>query len=367
MSKNQIGKQPETTTGAAPVLTSGDTLSPFAERGTGSALRPQVPSIIGDGGEDMVEYTQSPVMGRVLAAAQRLASTTVTVRILGESGSGKTWLARLIHGWSGRKGECVVVDVGQLAPTLAESELFGHEKGAFTGAHQRKIGLFERAKGGTVFIDEIGDLPPDLQLKLLRVLEEGVVRRVGGTVEIPVDVRVICATWRDLDAMVAAGTFRTDLMSRLGVPVTMPPLRQRREDMPMILDGYALTDGARELLLSHPYDWPGNVRELTTLADTAAQAGLSADELRALLPTPRPAREVVTPAARRAAVLAAVARDGEVRTAQVAQMLGMRLDCASRFLARMVKDDLLASKGRGLFAPTLRQVCANSDSDTEVV
>lgn len=353
MSKNQIGKQPETTTGAAPVLTSGDTLPPSAERGTGSALRPQVPSIIGDGGEDMVEYTQSPVMGRVLGLARRIAPTTAPLMILGESGTGKTWLAERIHEWSGRKGRLVVVDAGQLAASVAESELFGHERGAFTGASSRRRGMFEQAQGGTIFLDEIGDLPPDLQPKLLRVLESGRVRRVGASAEVEVDVRVVAATCRDMGALIGRGLFRVDLWHRLAtVSVTMPPLRQRREDMPMILGQVkGLPDGVREVLLSHPCDWSGNLRELLGVARVAAACGMTADEVRPMLP--RAVERVVqgvAPSLRRDVVVEMVRRQGAVRTGEVAAALGILAQDASRMLGRMVELGMVVRRGRGVYA-----------------
>lgn len=356
----------------APVHTPADTSRPTAGglwgRGTGSALLPQVPSIIGEGEQSMNEYTDSPVMGQVLGLAQQIAPATVPMMILGESGTGKSWLAQLIHEWSGRKGRLVVVDAGQLAASVAESELFGHEKGAFTGAVSRKLGLFEQAQGGTIFLDEIGDLPLELQPKLLRVLEASVVRRVGATSEVSVDVRVVAATCRNIQDMMRRGTFRADLWYRLAaVCVTMPALRQRREDMPRLLDGVrGLRADVRDLILAHPSDWPGNVRELLLLASTAAQAGLGADAVRPMLPptATAPVEARVAPALRRAVVLEMARRSGEVRTGQVAQALGMRLDNASRLLAGLVRRGELVATGRGMFAATCRQLVGNTKGDS---
>lgn len=316
----------------------------------------------------MDEMTRSPVMGQVLGLARRIAPTTAAMMILGESGTGKTWLAERIHEWSGRKGRLVVVDAGQLAASVAESELFGHERGAFTGATGRRAGLFEQAQGGTIFLDEIGDLPLDLQPKLLRVLESGRVRRVGASAEVEVDVRVVAATCRDMAAMIGRGQFRVDLWHRLAsVSVTMPPLRQRREDMPMILDGVrGLPDDVREVLLSHPCDWSGNLRELLGVARVAAACGMTADEVRPMLP--RAVERVVqgvAPSLRREVVVEMARRQGAVRTGEVAAALGMRADCAARLLARMVRRGELRLRSRGVFAPSLRQVCAKKESDNQ--
>jgi DNA-binding NtrC family response regulator len=310
----------------------------------------------------MDEHTNSPVMGRVLGLARRVALTMVPMMILGESGTGKSWLAQHIHDWSGRPGRLVVVDAGQLAASVAESELFGHETGAFTGATSRKLGLFEQAQGGTIFLDEVGDLPLELQPKLLRVLEAGMVRRVGATSEVGVDVRVIAATCRDVREMMRRGSFRQDLWYRLAaISLTMPPLRQRREDIPRLLDGFALAADVRDIILSHPTDWPGNVRELLWVASAAAQAELTVDEVRPMLP-PCAGADVerrVAPALRRAVVLEMARQAGEVRTGQVAQALGMRVDNASRLLAGLVKSGALVATGHGMFAATCRQLADN--------
>ncbi len=213
----------------------------------------------------------------------RVAPTHSTVLILGETGTGKELVARAVHRSSLRADRLMVkVDCGALPPTLIESELFGHEKGAFTGAIQRKLGLFELADGGTIFLDEIGDLPIELQAKLLRVLQEGEFVRIGSTEMQTVDVRVIAATNRPLDEAMRTGDFRPDLYYRLSVfPIEIPPLRNRREDIPILVHhflektsrklGRAVLTVPNELMESFiAYDWPGNVRELENLIECAA-------------------------------------------------------------------------------------------------
>src|SRR5689334_1938846 len=208
----------------------------------------------------------------VLRMVSRLKDTRTPVLISGESGTGKELVARAIH-FRGAMAQTpfVAVDCGSLVPTLMESELFGYEKGAFTGAIKSKSGLFQAADGGTIFLDEIGELPLEMQAKLLRVLQEKEVRPVGSNEKVNVDVRVIAATNRDLEAAYRAGTFRKDLYFRLNVvTVHLPRLRDRRSDIPMLvhhfLDRYApdshlqVTAAAMKSLLS--YEWPGNIREL---------------------------------------------------------------------------------------------------------
>ena len=203
-----------------------------------------------------------------------------TVLILGESGVGKDCVARYIHHHSNRNLDpFVVVDCGSLGESLIESELFGYEKGAFTGADRRKVGLIESANHGTLFIDEIGELPLQLQTKLLRVLETGTIRRIGGTEYIKVDVRIIAATNRDPQQMVQNKEFRQDLYYRLSAfPVTVPPLKDRLEDIPELAEFFLkqLEDGDNQLPLSPEviekllkYDYPGNVRELRNLIERA--------------------------------------------------------------------------------------------------
>jgi two-component system, NtrC family, response regulator GlrR len=215
---------------------------------------------------------ESEAMRRIFALAEKVAQTDATVLIEGETGCGKGLLAEAIHDASARAGNSfTLVDCASLPAALIESELFGHEKGAFTGAEGRRIGLFETAGGGTVFLDEVGELPIDLQPKLLRVVESHTVARVGSTQRVPVDFRLIAATNRDLRSSVNRGTFRADLLYRLnGVRLVIPPLRDRREDIPLLLAHfYAQLTGVPDrqpppelVSLAMQSDWPGNVREL---------------------------------------------------------------------------------------------------------
>jgi DNA-binding NtrC family response regulator len=219
----------------------------------------------------------------VLRMISRLKDTRTPVLISGESGTGKELAARAIHFRGAMaKTPFVAVDCGSLVPTLMESELFGYEKGAFTGATKSKAGLFQAADGGTIFLDEIGELPLEMQAKLLRVLQEKEVRPVGSNEKVNVDVRVIAATNRDLEAAYRGGTFRKDLYFRLNVvTVHLPPLRERRSDIPVLvhhfLDRYAkgahiqVTAAAMKSLLH--YEWPGNVRELENCIARAVTLG----------------------------------------------------------------------------------------------
>ncbi len=224
----------------------------------------------------------SPQMQRVAAKIEQIAPTRATVLIEGESGTGKEVVAHTLHDLSGRPGEkFVAVNCAALSPQLLESELFGHEKGAFTGASQRRVGRFEQAHGGTLFLDEIGEIDATTQVKLLRALSERTVERVGSNSPIKVDVRVIAATNRRLVEMVAEGDFREDLYFRLNVlGILMPPLRERREDIVLLansfLSEFAKENGREEKPLTEAamaklksYDWPGNVRELRTAIEHA--------------------------------------------------------------------------------------------------
>jgi DNA-binding NtrC family response regulator len=224
----------------------------------------------------------SPAMRAIFSRIDRVAKTDATVLIHGETGSGKEVVAWSIYEASRRKdGPFVVVDCGGIAPTLIESELFGHEKGSFTGAHQRRVGAFERAHGGTLFLDELGELSLELQPKLLRALERREVQRVGGDKPIPIDVRIIAATNRDLRGMVARGEFREDLYYRLAVvTLELPPLRERRDDIPVLVDHFltgmgltraALPEAAMDRFLEH--SWPGNARELKNAVERAVVLG----------------------------------------------------------------------------------------------
>lgn len=222
---------------------------------------------------------QSQAMHALFDVLGRLAATDVTITLVGETGVGKDLLAQGIHqGSTRRQGPFVVFDCGAVAANLAESELFGHERGSFTGAVTAHVGAFERAHGGTLFLDEVGEMPLDLQPRLLRVIETRRVRRVGGRTDRPIDVRVVAATNRDLQGEVSANRFRQDLYYRLGAAlVPVPPLRERLDDLPLLIRslinelGYPevrVSDRALDLLASHR--WPGNVRELKNVLACAA-------------------------------------------------------------------------------------------------
>ena len=220
---------------------------------------------------------ESRAMRAVFSQLLKVAATDATVLLLGESGVGKELAALSLHEKSGRaKGPFVAVNCAAIPEGLLESELFGHERGAFTGAVSRKIGKFEKAAQGTLFLDEIGDMPPETQAKILRAIESRQFERVGGTAPLRLHVRVVAATHRDLPEMIRQGRFREDLYHRLNVfPVRLPPLRERREDIPLLagrfLEGFRpgalLSVEALQRLLAH--DWPGNVRELKNVLERA--------------------------------------------------------------------------------------------------
>jgi len=222
---------------------------------------------------------ESVSMKKVISLTGKVSESDSTVLILGESGTGKELIATTIHYQSGRKGKPLVkVNCAALPEGLIESELFGHERGAFTGALKRKPGRFELANGGTIFLDEIGDLPPSTQAKILRVIQERQFERIGGTATLTVDVRIIAATNKDLQEEVKAGRFRENLYYRLNViPITLPPLRERKEDIPNLIE--FLMDKCKGKLSRHArfskeavdtllaYDYPGNVRELANIIE----------------------------------------------------------------------------------------------------
>jgi len=219
-------------------------------------------------------------MRRVFELIERVAPSDAAVAILGDTGTGKELVARALHARSPRApGPFIPVNCSAIAETLMESELFGHERGAFSGAERMRKGAFEEAHGGTIFLDEIGELPFDLQAKLLRVLELGEVKRVGASRPLNVEVRVVAATHRDLRAQVRAGKFREDLFYRLCVvPITVPPLRQRRGDIRLLAEtflaasaprGLSLRWSAEALAQLEGYDWPGNVRQLRNVVQRA--------------------------------------------------------------------------------------------------
>jgi two-component system, NtrC family, nitrogen regulation response regulator NtrX len=245
-----------------------------------------------------------PVMERLLAQVERVAASESRVAILGETGTGKELIARTIHQKSARRaGPFVTLNCAAVPAELIESELFGHEKGSFTGAAGRHIGKFEQAAGGTLFLDEIGDMPLAMQSKLLRVLEEGEVERVGGDKPIPVDARVVVATHRNLEEMVKQGTFRADLFHRVYVfPITLPALRERKEEIPALVEYFAAQVAAQNgwrpkhfsaeaLELLKRYAWPGNVRELRNVVERVLLLSegdtITGEEMNLALPSAR--------------------------------------------------------------------------------
>lgn len=245
---------------------------------------------------------QSPVMERLMAQIRRVAASETRVCILGETGTGKELVARTLHENSPRHtGPFITLNCAAVPAELIESELFGHEKGAFTGASARHTGKFEQAHGGTLFLDEIGDMPLTMQAKLLRVLEEGEVERVGGDKPVRVDTRVIVATHRNLEELVKQNAFRQDLFHRIYVfPLTLPALRERVDDIPMLAEHFARQVSAQNGWKEKPiepaairelqqYSWPGNVRELRNVVERllliAGGESVTADDVRMALPS----------------------------------------------------------------------------------
>jgi two-component system response regulator HydG len=309
----------------------------------------------------------SPQMIELMKQAARVAPTPATVLVVGETGTGKERVARLVHEYSTRAaGRFVAVNCGSLAEGLLESELFGHVKGAFTGAIAARPGLFREAAGGTLFLDEVGDVSPALQVRLLRALQEREVVPVGAEAPVPVDVRLIAATRRDLPAMVRAGTFREDLFYRLHVvTLALPPLRERRQDLPALVDHFlrltasrlgrgpiGIEPGAQAALLA--YDWPGNVRELENVIERAvvlaAHDVLSADDLPSEMrggpaPVPGPPRGELLPLEEvdRRHVLRVLEAVGGNRE-EAARILGISRRTLSRMAQRWTLPD---SRTRG--------------------
>jgi DNA-binding NtrC family response regulator len=296
-------------------------------------------------------------MNRALDSARKAANSNSTVLLLGESGTGKEVFAHAIHNWSERKDKpFVAINCVGLSRELLESELFGHEKGAFTGANELKKGKIELAHGGTVFLDEVGDISAELQTKLLRFLQEREFERVGGIKPISVDVRIIAATNRDLENALQTGRFRADLFYRLNVvPIALPPLRQRREDVPVLaayfLQRFAIetkkrfaeiSSEAEESLLA--YDWPGNVRELANVIERAVVLGQGPELTLLDLPAnvvaaaPGPVRENsnyhdAVDAYRRELIAKALEQTQGSRAA-AAKMLGLQ----RTYLSRLIKS-----------------------------
>lgn len=235
-------------------------------------------------GKNQVQETtkiiyRSEVMAKLMNLVDRVASSQATVLVLGDSGTGKELIARSIHEKSNRRNKpFVAINCGALRETLLESELFGHEKGAFTGAYTRKIGLAEVANGGTLFLDEIGELSPGIQAKLLRFIQEGEIFRVGGKDPIKVDIRLVSATNKDLETEVGKGRFREDLFYRVNtITINVPSLKQRKDDIPLLVEHFFKMNsgvapqrnhvGEEAMQILMRYDWPGNIRELQNICE----------------------------------------------------------------------------------------------------
>ena len=300
---------------------------------------------------------RSPAMLATMETVLQAAPSTATVLLNGESGTGKELLAHAIHEHSARMGgPFVVVNCAALPETILESELFGYEKGAFTGATQRKEGRVERAHGGTLFLDEVGELSAPVQAKLLRVLQENEIERLGGSQTITVDFRLVAATNRDLEAMVQDGSFREDLFYRLNViGIRLPPLRDRPEDIPLIADHFVrhyakkngkglggITDDARQLMAN--YRWPGNVRELENVMERAVVLSRNETIGASDLPTP---------------IQQAQAQPGEIKREgrKVLIPIGTKLDEVERV---MIRETLAETKGDKSLAAQLLGIAART-------
>jgi DNA-binding NtrC family response regulator len=302
---------------------------------------------------------RSPAMRRIFALLPRIAASDSTVLLEGETGTGKGLLAEAIHQGSARaRGPLVVVDCSSIPPTLIESELFGHEKGSFTGAHVARQGAFEAARGGTIFLDEVGELPLDMQPKLLRALEERLIKRIGATEAVRLDVRVLAATNRDLRQEVNRGAFRSDLFYRLNiVRLRIPPLRERREDIPFLVAHFYkqfVTEGdpnppAELVATLTRQDWPGNVRELRSAVERSVLLG-DPELWRELAAAPEPAEGAAAQGAPdeldfdpslsfRAVKERAVARWERAYVKELVRRSGGNLSRAARF-ARMDRNHL---------------------------
>jgi DNA-binding NtrC family response regulator len=314
-----------------------------------------------DGGDAGSFVGESRAMREVLALVERVAPSRASVVVTGESGTGKEMVARAVHQLSGRRDKAfVAINCSAIPASLMESEIFGHERGAFTGADQRRLGCFELADGGTLFLDEVGEIPLELQAKFLRVLEEGRLRRLGGRHEVEVDVRVVAATNRDLRELVRQGSFREDLFFRLNVfHLPLPPLRDRPEDVPALVEQfvrrYAAEAGKevtgvspRALRLLRDHRWPGNIRELRNCIERAVLLCDGTQLTEAHLPP-----EIVAPAGEaslrlpmgmrlrdvaRAYIEATLARHGGSRT-RTAQALGIGEKTLYNKLLRYAADD----------------------------
>ena len=319
----------------------------------GPKVRVPVHGIVGD----------CPEIRQMLREVRRYAKTSLPALVLGETGTGKELVARELHRASGRDGDFVPVSCPNLPSHLVESELFGHRRGAFTGAVGHRTGAFEAANGGTLFLDEIGDMPLDLQAKLLRVLQEGVIGRLGETREIRVDVRVVAATWRNLPQLIEEGKFREDLYNRLAYCIVeIPPLRDRGHDVTSItrallvkarekhgLPRRALSQEAIQVLRSQP--WPGNVRELERVLYRAVATGcgrsLRAEDLLRALGAATPLRVVGEAAGFPASVEDLLGEHGEMLAADLRAALGVSRSTLGRRLRDPVDDGRVVREGKG--------------------
>ena len=313
----------------------------------------------------------SPKMQRILRLVSRVAATESTVLLLGESGTGKELIARSLHVQSRRAQQPFVpVNLGAIPDTLVESELFGHAKGAFTGATSERRGLIEAADRGTLFLDEIGDMPPQSQVKLLRVLENNEVRRVGDDAPRRVDVRVVAATHRDLVAEIAAGRFREDLYYRLNVvQIELPPLRERREDIGLLASYFLdraskrearskLTFSAETMVLLERYDFPGNVRELENAVDHAVAVSegpvIQPEDLPTAIRSPRLLPRATDGVAARSVAGAAVAAAPPVEpTRDEWSLADVEKEHIRRVLARHHGNATYAARQLGISRTTL--------------
>ncbi len=311
------------------------------------ACAPRLGDARGDTGFTGAIIGASRPIAELRALVAQVAPSMASVLLTGPSGSGKEVAARAIHTASTRaKAPFVAVNCGAIPRDLLESVLFGHEKGSFTGAHAQHIGKFEEAEGGTLFLDEIGDMPADMQVKLLRVLEDRAVQRIGGRGQIAIDVRIVAATHRDIDAAIDAGTFREDLFYRLAVfPIDLPSLAERTSDLPVLIDHFlnSTPQGARprfaETALARlaEHGWPGNVRELRNFVERAtilfAGRMIGADEAGALL-----LRRGRVGAAERAALWQAT----EALAAPIAEIVPIRPDVDVAAAAEMTRENPVA-------------------------
>lgn len=331
--------------------------NPFSKRPLAGLVQPVLPTKpcrTQDGTEESKEMqTKSKAMADVMVLGKRYAEDgDGAIMLRGETGVGKSHIAERLAKWTGRKGAFVTVCCGAIPASLIESQLFGHVRGAFSGAVSNHVGAFKRADGGVIFLDEVGELPLDMQVKLLRVTQDGTFCPVGGSADVTVNVRIIAATNRDLGALVKAGKFREDLMFRLeALPLTIPPLRERRGEIKGLVEGvlegkgWVLNEGVLEVF--EFAEWPGNIRELLNTVQRAALAGWTAKD--AAQEVYRPDTKA-TPTAGRAGRLA-VARDlseqGWWSVAELTLATGAAKATICRDLLEWAEAGEIESKGEG--------------------